>query len=121
MNRLAALHNVQYICPPFATVLINIYRTPARLILLGGGEIESSEGTTQGCTLAMGFYGLGTNLILRRLKTEIPAITRAWLADDATGAGKLDPLKKMVGPCTKRRGEIRLLCKAYQIMAHIKR
>ena len=94
LNRLAALHNIQYICPPFATVLINTYRIPARLILLGGGEIESSEGTTQGCTLAMGFYSLGTNPILVTLKIRIKVISQAWLADDATGVGKLKPLKE---------------------------
>ena len=94
LNRMAALHNMQYICPPFATVLINTYRNPARLILVGGGEIQSAEGTTQGDTLAMGFYGLGTNLILQTLKREIPAVKQVWLADDATGAGKLQPLKE---------------------------
>ena len=93
LNRLAALHNIQYICPPFATVLINTYRTPARLILVGGGEIESSEGTTQGCTLAMGFYALGTNPILQKLKSQVKSISQVWLADDATGVGKLNPLK----------------------------
>ena len=71
LNRLAALHNMQYICPPFATVLINTYRIPARLILVGGGEIESAEGTTQGCTLAMGFYGLGTSPIILILKKSV--------------------------------------------------
>ena len=42
----------------------------------------------------MGFYGLGTNLILHTLKREIPAVSQVWLADDATGAGKLQPLKE---------------------------
>ena len=93
LNRMAALHNIQYICPPFATILINTYRHPARLFIIGGGEIESAEGTTQGDTLAMAFYGLGTNPILQKLKTEIPTVSQVWLADDATGAGKLGSLK----------------------------
>ena len=38
LNRLAVLHNIQFICPPFAAVLINTYRTSAHLILGGGGE-----------------------------------------------------------------------------------
>ena len=38
LNRLAALHNMQYICPTFAQVLINTYRTPARPIIVGGGK-----------------------------------------------------------------------------------
>ena len=53
LNRAVALHNMQYICPPLATVLINTYRVPARLFISTGGEIQSAEGTTQGDTLAM--------------------------------------------------------------------
>ena len=92
LNRQAALHNIQYICPPFAPILINTYRTPARLFIVNGGEIQSSEGTTQGDTLAMAFYGLGTNPILQQLKTNVPHVSQVWLADDATGAGKLHSL-----------------------------
>ena len=94
LNRLTALHNIQYICPPFATVLINTYRNPARLFIMNGGEIESSEGTTQGDTLAMAFYALGTNPILQRLQDDVPEVAQVWLADDATGAGKLPALLK---------------------------
>ena len=94
LNRRVALHNIQYICPPFATVLINTYRIPARLFITSGGEIQSAEGTTQGDTLAMAFYGLGTRPILMHLKQEIPAVFQVWYADDATGAGQLQELKK---------------------------
>ena len=94
LNRRAALHNIQYLCPPFSTVLINTYRLPARLFLSGGAEISSEEGTTQGDTLAMAFYGIGTNPILRILRQQVPEVKQVWLADDATGAGKLAPLKE---------------------------
>ena len=50
LNRKVALHNIQYLCPNFATVLINTYRLPSRLFITGGGEIASTEGTTQGDT-----------------------------------------------------------------------
>ena len=86
LNRMAALHNIRYICPPFATILINTYRIPARLFIVNGGEIQSSEGTTQGDPLAMPFYGLGTNPILQELKLQVPDVLQAWLADDATDA-----------------------------------
>ena len=93
LNRLVALHNVQYICPQFATVLINTYRIPARLFISSGGEIKSAEGTTQGDTLAMPFYGLGTRPILIRLRDNVPSVSQVWYADDATGAGKLHNLR----------------------------
>ena len=42
----------------------------------------------------MAFSGLGTHPILMHLKQEIPAIFQVWYADDTTGAGQLQELKK---------------------------
>ena len=42
----------------------------------------------------MDFYGLGTHPILTQLRQEIPAVFQVWYADDATGAGQLQELKK---------------------------
>ena len=70
LNRAVSMHNMQYICPQFATVLINTYRTPSRLFVVNGGEIESSEGTTQGCPLAMPFYGISVTPIINILKAR---------------------------------------------------
>ena len=47
LNRVVALHNVRQICLPFATILINIYRSPACLFI-SGEVLISEEGTTQG-------------------------------------------------------------------------
>ena len=33
LNRKVALHNIQFLCPPFATVLMNFYQVPSRLLL----------------------------------------------------------------------------------------
>ena len=93
LNRQVALHNVRYICHPFSQALINTYRVPSRLLIVGGGEIKSLEGTTQGDPLAMQFYALGTNPLLQHLQSRVPEVQQVWLADDATGAGKLDKLK----------------------------
>ncbi len=46
--RIAALHNISIICPPFSQVLINSYRNQVRMVVPGKGEIASCEGTTQG-------------------------------------------------------------------------
>ena len=58
LNRKAALHNVSILCPPLSSVLINTYRAPVRMVVVGSGEISSTEGTTQGDPLAMAMYAL---------------------------------------------------------------
>ena len=93
LNRMAALHNIRYICHPFSQAIINTYRVPARLFITGGGEIKSLEGTTQGDPLAMQFYALGMNPLTLFLSTHVHEVKQVWLADDATGAGKLEKLK----------------------------
>ena len=47
LNREAALHNIQYICPALAPALINTYRNATDLYV-GGLTLLSEEGTTQG-------------------------------------------------------------------------
>ena len=42
----------------------------------------------------MAFYGLSTKPILQRLQQVTPTVSQVWLADDATGAGKLSELRK---------------------------
>ena len=58
LNRAAALHNMRILCPTIATHAINTYREPARLIIIGGKEMRSEEGTTQGDPLAMCLYAV---------------------------------------------------------------
>ena len=41
LNRQVALHNIQYICPQFATILINTYCNLSRLIINNEKEILS--------------------------------------------------------------------------------
>ena len=48
LNRKAALHNIQIICPEFSTVFVNTYRLPVCIFIQGGGEILSVEGITHG-------------------------------------------------------------------------
>ena len=93
LNREAALHNVKHVCPPLATVLTNSYLSPGRLFVAGGGEIASSEGTTQGDPLSMAFYALATVPLIQRLMKDHPAIRQIWYADDSGGAGRLLKLR----------------------------
>ena len=98
LNRSVALHNIQYVCPPFAPILINTYRNPARLVVNNGRELLSREGTTQGENLAMSFYAVSIKVMLDNLSSlssnpEVGSVKQVWLADDGTGAGKLQSLK----------------------------
>ena len=94
INRSAALHNIGVLCPPFSRVLINSYREPVRMIIPGGGEIPSCEGTTQGDPLAMAMYALAITPLIKDLSDRHPETKQVWYADDATGAGSCSNLKK---------------------------
>ena len=92
MNRAVALHDIQITCPPIATYLVNTYRSPARLFIAGGGELQSVEGTTQGDPLAMPWYSLSTVNLIIDLNLHTSDVSQVWLADDAAAAGKIKPL-----------------------------
>ena len=62
----------------------------SRLIVTGGAEISSQEGTTQGDPLAVPFYALSLMPLLRELSGSIQQI---WYADDAQAAGSLKTLR----------------------------
>ena len=93
LNRRVALHNVQVICPNFSRILINTYRQPSRMIVFGSTDILSTEGTTQGDNLAMPFYALGTDPLLRIVKIQCPKVSHVSLADDISGAATISNLK----------------------------
>ena len=93
LNRAAALHNIRVLCPTIAIYAINTYRSSARLVVTGGKELESSEGTTQGDPLAMCLYAIGLQPLITHLNISSSA-KQCWYADDATGAGTLEDLKE---------------------------
>ena len=79
----------QVICQ---TVLVNTYRRPACLIILGASDIYSLEDSTQGDNLAMAFYALETTPLVNTLQIASPEVRQVCLADDISGAGSLDNL-----------------------------
>ena len=93
LNRATALMNIRKVCPPFSTVLINVYRESTELYL-GANTLLSQEGTTQGDPLAMPFYALATRPLIDSLSLDVPDLRQVWYADDATAGGKLVDLKK---------------------------
>ena len=59
LNHKVALHNIHQICPAFAPILINSYRSAAALYI-AGDMLLSKEGTTQGDPLTIPMYALAT-------------------------------------------------------------
>ena len=47
IKRKEVLHNISTLCPAISTFVTNCYATPARLFVIGGSEVKSTEGTTQ--------------------------------------------------------------------------
>lgn len=93
LNRAAALHNIRVLCPLIAVYAINTYRQPARLFITGGRELMSAEGTTQGDPLAMGLYALSIQPLITCLQLKSNA-KQCWFADDASGIGTVQDVKK---------------------------
>ena len=97
INGKVMLHNLKLLCPVIATYILNCYMYPARLFIIGGAELFSKEGTTQGDPTLMGAYALAIFLLLQFLLdfisvNELNAKEVAF-ADDFTVAGKLSSIK----------------------------
>ena len=89
LNRAAALNNTRVLYPLIATYVTNTYRVPARLFVVGGSELKSAEGTSQGDPLPMSMYAISFQPLISLLHNRSPA-KQCWFADDATGAGPLE-------------------------------
>ena len=64
INRKVMLRNIYVLCPIISTFINNCYCTPARLFILGGKEIKSYEGTTQGDPTSMAAHAFGVTPLL---------------------------------------------------------
>ena len=93
INRKTLLHNFEYLCPAIATFLYNCYAISARLFIIGGKELRSCEGTTQGDSTAMAEYTLGLTPLLNHLQSVKRSAKHAVFADELTGPGKLKEIK----------------------------
>ena len=97
INRKVMLHNISILCPIIATFVNNCYAVPARLFVIGGKEILSNEGTTQGDPTAMAAYAIGVTPLLRLLydqtRTQNHTLKEVAFADDFTVAGKISEIK----------------------------
>ena len=75
LNRIAALHNIQWTCPALPQVFENTYAKPVRLFV-DSKEILSKEGTCQGDPLAMAAYAVATVPLIKQLERTCPATTQ---------------------------------------------
>ena len=72
INRKALLHNVPVLCPIFARYINNCYCSLARLFVIGGIELKSNEGATQGDPIGMAVYGIGITQLLNIMLSTVP-------------------------------------------------
>ena len=95
INRKVMLKNLGVICPELAIYGKNCYGSPARLFVIGGVEIKSSEGTTQGCPYSMPAYALAILPLMSIINSyhNSTTVKQSAFADDICGAGKLLSLK----------------------------
>ena len=85
---------MKYVCPALETVLTNCYQSPIQLLVSGGGEILSKEGTTQGDPLGMAMFALAIVPLILKLMEVCQMVYQVWFADDATAAASCEWLKQ---------------------------
>ncbi|XP_066918884.1 uncharacterized protein [Clytia hemisphaerica] len=97
INRKAFVHNIGIICPAIAQYVENSYTKPSRLFVIGGVEISSNEGTTQGDPIAMAVFAIAAIpllLMVLEMTDNLPGIqtkSEAY-ADDFSAAGSIQNL-----------------------------
>ena len=96
INRKVFLRNISILCPAISTFVTNCNATPARLFVIGGSEIKSNEGTTQGDLVAIAIYALGITpfimMMVELVSTKCDDIKMVAFADDFGVAGELKSL-----------------------------
>ena len=91
------LQNIHRLCPIAYIYAYNCYSAQARLFVIGGKELSSKEGTTQGDPPSMAYYGLGQLPMMFKISesttNEASKAKHIDYVDDLPGAGKLRGLR----------------------------
>ena len=105
MNRQVMIHNTFILCPTIAVFTSNCYQQNIRLFIMGGKELKSNEGTTQGDPIAMAIYGINLTPLMSSLRAkDASKVKHLAFADDLSGGGKLSEIRswwdhlKALGP-----------------------
>ena len=96
VNRQVLLHNISILCPAIAIFVKNCYQSAARLFVIGGKELRSREGTTQGDPMGMAIYAIAISPLLDILiATTVDERSKmAAFADDVSAGGKIESLRE---------------------------
>lgn len=94
VNRNVFLHNIKIICPSISTFVHNCYSIVSRLFVLGGMELKSEEGTTQGDPIAMAVYAIAIIPMIFMIMEVVNETKTVAYADDVTAAGELFSLRR---------------------------
>ena len=86
-NRKVILWIVRHKRPSSARVMLNIYHHQSILVVRGKSKkkcscLHSSEGSTQGVSLAIVGYGVLLLPLIIQLKSEFPKVKLPWYVDD---------------------------------------
>ena len=91
------LHNVSVICQEIAVFIRNCYSLPSRVLIIGGSELKSCEGTTQGDPAGMAIYTIAVIPLLLMLVDQAKQLPgkrtkSVAYAGDFTSAGSVTNL-----------------------------
>ena len=93
INKQVFLHNIKRICPPIAAFVRKYQNVPIRLYELGGKELLSHEGTTQGDPTTIAVCGIALTPPLKHVATCYPKTDpKMAFVDNLTSAGRLSKL-----------------------------
>lgn len=82
---------VRHLWPTGSTFAFNCYKHHSTLTIRGDkrttSHLQSQEGITQGCPLAMILYAIWLIPLIRILKHKIPTLQNTWYTNDGAAGG----------------------------------
>ena len=96
LNRKVFLHSIKFICSEIATYVNNFYLVLGRLVVRGGLDCTSREGSTQGHPLGMAIYAIRITPMLDMMLVamQIDHSIMVGFADNVTASRNLEALRR---------------------------